>query len=82
MAGAFFLPFTHDYMCLYYEFLHISTSHIAIRTSKPGEVLSSTFEFQSDATFMDDTTKHRKATNNHFDVKWEIYKQNNESHLS
>lgn len=62
-----------DYTRLYYEHLDITTSCVRIRTCKPGEVLSGTFEFEGDATFMDSTTKHIKVTNGHFDVKWEIY---------
>ena len=61
-----------DYTRLYYNSLDITTSRVGIRTCKPGEVLSGTFEFEGDAEFRDGTTKHCKITNGHFDVKWEI----------
>lgn len=60
-----------DYTRLYYNSLDIVTSRVGIRTCKPGEVLSGTFEFEGDAEFRDGTTKHCKITNGHFDVKWE-----------
>ena len=60
-----------DYTRLYYNSLNIATSRVGIRTCKPGEVLSGTFEFEGDAEFRDGTTKHCKITNGHFDVKWE-----------
>lgn len=62
-----------DYTRLYYNSLDITTSRVSIRTCKPGEVLSGTFEFEGDAEFRDGTTQHCRITNGHFDVKWEKY---------
>lgn len=61
-----------DYTRLYYDDLKITSSRVGIRTCKPGEVLSGTFEFEGDATFMNGTTKHFKITKGNFDVKWKI----------
>lgn len=50
--------------------LDIIKSRVSIRSCKPGEVLSGTFEFEGDAEFLDGTTRHCIITDGHFDVKW------------
>jgi hypothetical protein len=48
----------------------VSSSRVNIRTCKPKDMISGTFEFDGDAEYADGTKRHCVVNNGHFDVKW------------